>query len=292
MCSPIPGAPGYNRNARSSDDTVVRPRAASMRTLSAIVGLLTLSTILALPRSASADRGTRLRRSAIPSGGAWYCYSFHDKYDIKDRASSCYRTKRKCRNARKDLEEDLNSGISAYDFQPCSEQARAAVYTWYDVMHDAWFYNASAAMNDCVGARKLGAKKPLDHKHLSSCRPVGRIKPHNPSHFMNRVVPEGKDWSCFQVIYGDLLWSACLRSHASCIGSRIKAEESKRYKDVGVCRHQDTVAAFTYFKTGTDDGGWHIITSQTQAVCYRRRAAIADKDGVLYVSACHEVGKK
>jgi hypothetical protein len=114
-----------------------------------------------------------------------------------------------------DLAElQTHDGVGPATASECTYQKNAAVFSFYDVMHDAYRVSTYGSMRDCQSGRVFRAKTfPNDYTNLSSCDVVGATG--TP---MNRkLVPSGQGWYCVRFQHDDReIVAACFRDEDAC----------------------------------------------------------------------------
>jgi hypothetical protein len=189
-------------------------------------------------------------------GADWYCFRLANIYTGVG-PSICHRTEDQCSQHRDSVTPGPTDELSG-----CAHQAKAAVVTYFDVMHDRWNSWASATSDECARVRRTLAQSQ-DNKQISSCQLVGVVNP-PPAPFKSAVVPPGEEWFC--TTDGDRL---CSRS--PCV-------------DGESCARQVKASAFTSSESGTPNAWAYRAPADCERV---RQANLFSADEV---SACTLVG--
>src|SRR5262249_53506858 len=119
------------------------------------------------------------RLDILPSGVQWYCFTITAD---DGHVSMCLRYQKACNQLRTTAQR------GGHSTPQCQPQAKAAAFTYYDVMNDQQSWEAAASVTDCKNQRKFLLTD--DYKNVSNCAVVGTI----PERPIDRTqIPPGQE---------------------------------------------------------------------------------------------------
>lgn len=176
------------------------------KVLSVLLGVIWMFGAVEAPAHAGP---AAFQMSAVPEGSSWFCFTWRDRFNARDRAATCARTEERCEARRASIVSDSNEYTTLVS--GCREQAKAAVVTYFDVMEDDWGAWALPSSQECASTRVfLGRDR--DKRNLSACRLVGAVVP-PPAPFQPEALEAGDAWFCARRA-SDL--RACQRTRRGC----------------------------------------------------------------------------
>lgn len=221
-------------------------------------------------------------RDAIPPGSGWFCYTATNEFNASDRSGGCARTEAQCNEDREGWD---SSGSISVVLGECSQQKNAAVYTYFNVMHEGTFFRALPSSGMCSVSRRLSMENP-DKRRVSACQIIGD-RPYPPGRFAASRVPAGAVWHC---VAGERGYHGCSRDLAKC--ERASREFGARAR----CVTQSAASALTWQNRVTDlaytavtslgTDGIGVFSSATSCAAFRKQHAA----WVSGLAACTSVG--
>lgn len=140
-----------------------------------LVVVVSIVVAVADPLStAHADEGKKSKvakfdKSIVPYGESWYCAGYDDAYTWD---AVCVRDEDMCNRIRDAVaEERPYTPITA-----CFEQAKAAAFTYWNVMKDRMDIDVYPTFEYCKRARSSRARKRDEYRKVSTCTLTGARK--------------------------------------------------------------------------------------------------------------------
>lgn len=145
--------------------------------------------------------------AAIPLGSGWHCFQSQSKWNARDRSGNCFRESERCEARRENLASESNEYST--EITACRAQAKAAIVTYFDVMHDSWLAWALPS-TDLWNETRQYLQRSRDHRSISRCQLVGdRLAP--PARVNLDAIPAGEVWHCSRT-------GLCSRDPTECLG--------------------------------------------------------------------------
>ena len=210
----------------------------------------------------------------VPFGADWWCFHPVDSTVEGNETPRCERTESTCKATRGSLADPDK-------MTPCSTQATATVFTYFDPKRSSWRFLASPDDDGCLALRG-GLVATKAYQRVTQCEVVGKRFP-PPAKVESAVITPGKDWWCLELPTPAPkgVRPACMRSVAQCEDA-IRRDAMASTK----CKSRPTAFLVT-FRDASSVWGYAASTTSEACASYRDRVVGAATE----VSACTQVGE-